>query len=128
MSNEEQNALALKLAREWQLVISTLTLDTIESAKTIETVVTKMPWDNFWSGKISLLSFLGEMAQTDVERFESESRILDELAAWRELADDLIKVLGAGYFFSDCNCNRCSVIARIQAIVRGWDEDKTTHS
>jgi hypothetical protein len=71
--NDERNAAALVLAREWQQAIAALASDTTECLEMVTelTLKTELKGHPYFWGKMSILRTLRELADADVKRFET---------------------------------------------------------
>jgi pentose-5-phosphate-3-epimerase len=82
---------ALRLAREWQEVITTLATVVLDDAETVTVIEFKpeIKCHPFYAGKLSLLKTLKEMADEDVRRHETDAgaTILAELALARAVVE-----------------------------------------
>lgn len=117
MSTTEQHALALKVSLEWQEIFSTLGLTTIDDANVVDHVVTKLPYDNFFSGKIALLNYLIDIVDDDVKKYTEEGRtILDELDDWRAIGKDMLEIIDS-YVTEEYTCNGRDLKKRIIALL-----------
>jgi hypothetical protein len=68
-------AIALKLAQEWQAVIATLLADAILNAAAFPagaTIELKGDMHPYFAGKLALLRYMKELADADVERFQDD--------------------------------------------------------
>jgi hypothetical protein len=87
MDIDEQNAVALMLAREWQQAIAALATDTAECLETVVSIALKpeLKGHPFYWGKMSILRTFKEFADEDAKRFETPgaAKLLAELEAAR---------------------------------------------
>jgi hypothetical protein len=91
--NDEQNAAALLLAREWQQIIAALAADTMDCLEMVIELTLKpeLKGHPFYWGKMGLLQTLRPLADSDVQRFETpgavalinaiRNQVLEEVAA-----------------------------------------------
>lgn len=97
--NDERNAAALVLAREWKQAIVALMTDTLENLETVKEIELKpeLQGHPYFHGKASILRTLKELADSDEERFATPEAaklvrdlerarvivsVFDDLTAW----------------------------------------------
>jgi hypothetical protein len=125
MSTQDQHALALKLSLEWQSTVSILVALASEDASIVTNIdfnpeYTEHP---FYLGKLSVLNYFKDLADSDVDRYKAEGHtMIDELEAWRTLSKDLldyfvhIQTRHANHEFT-CDCDGCTLYTRIKEAI-----------
>lgn len=126
MSKQDNHALALKLALEWQETISCLYGSVVDDAEVVTILELKpeIAVHPFYAGKISLLRTFKDLADADVDRYKVEGQtMLDELEAWRLLSKDLLDYfvhIHARHFGDGsvtCDCDGCTLYVRIKEAI-----------
>lgn len=120
--SDEQNAMALILAREWQQAIAALALDTTECLEIVKEIELKpgLTGHPFYWGKMSLLTTFRELADADVKRFETPGAVA--LLAELDAAREIVAIARRG-FGTDEDIRRAHAFdpVRLTACIRAYD-------
>ncbi len=66
---EDERRGALLITQEWDVILAILANDTLDNLEIVKDLELKRPGHPFWLGKLSVIEFLRDLVQKDLERY-----------------------------------------------------------